>query len=310
MAQSVTTDTRPVPLARPPFRRPRHLSAYALAAPAVVILAFVTLYPIVSGVYTSFTQWNWAYGQANAQRWIGLANYGTLLHDSLFWSSLGHTLLFTGLALVIEFSLGLTFALLLDMDLPGITIFRATVIFPLMVSDIVAAVMWKMLLDPSQGFVDYILGTVGLPTPDWLGDPHAAFPGLAIVDTWWQTGNIVLILLAGLQSLPTDVLEMAKIDGASAYTRFRYIVLPLLRPFILFALLFRAVDLFRVFALVWGITSGGPAEATNVSQLYIYTTGLGDYLNMGYASAMAVAITAIMGVFVAFYFLVQRYSAI
>ncbi len=286
---------------RPGLPWQRRLPAYWLAAPGFLLLLAVTLYPILDGLYISLHQWNWSYGQAGAMRWIGLGNYQTLVQDPLFWSSLLHTLNFSVIAIVIEFSLGLTCALLLNLDLPGITFFRSVVIFPLMISDIVAAVMWKMLLDPSQGFINYVLGALNWMTPDWLGDPHAAIPALAVVDAWWQTGNIVLILLAGLQSLPRDLIEMSMIDGASALQSFRYIALPWLRPFILFALLFRAVDLLRVFALVWGTTAGGPAEQTIVSQLYVYTQGLGSYLNIGYASALAVALALLMGVLVALY---------
>ncbi len=281
--------------------RQKRLPAYALAAPGFLLLAAITLYPVFDGLFVSFHQWNWSYGQAGSMRWIGLSNYQNLLSDSLFWSSLGHTLMFSGMAITLEFGLGLLCAILLNLDLPGITLFRSAIIFPLMIADIVAAVMWKMLLDPSQGFINYVLGTLNLPTPDWLGDPTAAMPALAVVDAWWQTGNIVLILLAGLQSLPRDLIEMSMIDGASALQTFRYIALPWLRPFILFALLFRAVDLLRVFALVWGTTAGGPANETIVSQLYIYTQGLGNYLNIGYASALAVVLALIMGILVVLY---------
>ena len=291
-------------------RGQKRLLAYALLAPGLLLLAAVTLYPVLDGLYISLHEWNWSYGQANSMRWIGLENYGTLLHDSLFWSSLLHTLIFSGIALLLETSLGLTCALLLNLNLPGMVIFRSAVIFPLMISDIVAAVMWKMLLDPSQGFVNYLLGAINLPTPDWLSDPHAAIPGLAVVDTWWQTGNIVLILLAGLQSLPRDLTEMSMVDGASASQSFRYIALPWLRPFIAFALLFRAVDLLRVFALVWGTTGGGPAEQTVVSQLYIYTQGLGNYLNIGYATAIAVVLALIMGVLIVAYLRIEPDMAV
>lgn len=269
---------------------------YLFMLPALAITAGLILFPLLNGLYVSFHRWDWVNGGMQSMTFIGFDNYLQLARDPYFWNALRNTLYFTFLATVVEFGLGLACALFLNANLKGSLFFRTALMFPLMVSDIVAAVAWKMLLNPAAGPLNTILAAMHLPTPNWLGDPALVVPALALVDAWWQTGNITLILLAGLQTVPRDPLEMMMVDGAGRLRLFRHMIWPCLVPFAKTALVFRVIDLFRVFALPWGITGGGPGRASEMSQLYIYAQGMGRYLNIGYSTSLALTFAVVIGV--------------
>lgn len=282
---------------------PRRLPVAAvLVAPAVAMMVLLALYPVAFGVWAGFHQWNWSLGQAESWSFIGLKNFVAVVRDKKFLHSIGVTLHFTVLAVLLELGLGLLLALYLWRIRVGAAIYRSAIIFPLMVSDIVAAVIASVMLEPTLGPINALLGGLGLPRPNWIGDPDLVVPVLAVVDAWWQTGSIVLILLAGLSGIPEDRIEMASIDGARGWSMLRYIVLPAILPFILVALVFRSIDALRVFSLAWAVTKGGPGRATEVTQLYVYELGVGRFFNMGYASAaatvFALLITLVAGVYV------------
>jgi len=285
-------------------RYPKPSLPLLLTAPTLFVIAALALYPIAFGIWAGMHQWNWALGQADNWTFNGIKNYVAVLTDKRFGNSIRVTLYFTVLAVGLELVIGLGLALLLASIRRGAWFFRAAIIFPLMISDIVAGLIASVLLEPTLGPINALLGGLGLPRPNWIGDPTLVIPVLAVVDTWWQTGNIVLILLAGLTSIPTERVEMASLDGAKGWSMFRYITLPALMPFLLVALVFRTIDALRVFALAWTITKGGPSRASEVTQFYIYQQGLGRFFNMGYASAaasvFAILIALIAGVYLLF----------
>ena len=274
--------------------------------PSVVVLFAIAVYPVGFGVWAGFHQWNWAIGQAENWFFIGLDNYVRLLGDTAFWNAIWVTLYFTVLAVVFELVVGLGIALLLSNNVKGSWFFRSAVVFPLMVSDIVAAIIFSTLLNPTLGTLNYFLGLLHLPEPNWVGDPKLVILTLSLVDTWWQTGNIILILLAGLTSIPQDRIDMASIDGASGWRMLWHITLPGLKPFILVALVFRTIDALRVFALAWAITRGGPSRASEVAQLYVFNLGIGQYFNMGYAAAAATLFAILVGLISGAYLLMMR----
>jgi multiple sugar transport system permease protein len=274
--------------------------------PSALMLGAIALYPVGFGLWAGFHQWDWSIGQADTWQFIGFDNYLRALGNDAFWNSIRVTLYFTVLSVVLELFIGLGIALLLAHNVRGSWFFRSAVVFPLMVSDIVAAVMFSTILDPTLGIMNYLLGSLGLPRPNWVGDPALVIPTLALVDTWWQTGNIILILLAGLAGIPQDRIDMASIDGAGGWKMLRHITLPALKPFILVALVFRTIDALRVFALAWAITKGGPSRASEVSQLYIFKQGIGQFFNMGYASAAATLFALMVGLISGVYLLLMR----
>lgn len=271
----------------------REINGYLYTIPVMIIFACFVVYPLFYGIYTSFFNWNWVAG-ANKMSWVGLKNYADIFKDHYFWNALKNTVIFAFLSLLLEFLLGLGCALLLNGITKGSLLFRTLLIFPLTISDMVAAIMWRMMLDPSSGVINQILKAVHLGAVDWLGNKNIVIFTLVLVEIWWQTGNITLIMLSGLQSMPVDQLEMGRIDGATSRQLFRYLVWPHLLPFTEVTLSLRLIDLLRVFAISWAITGGGPTRASEVSQLYIYTVGLGKYLNIGYSIAMAIMFSLIV----------------
>jgi multiple sugar transport system permease protein len=278
----------------------------SLLLPSAIVLLAVAAFPVGFGFWASLHDWNWAIGQADAWVFSGLSNYKKLLGDPAFWKSIRVTLWFTVLSVVFELVVGLGVALLLNRDVKGSWFFRSAAVFPLMVSDIVAAVIFSTILDPTLGPLNYFISVLGLPRPNWVGNPDLVIITLSLVDTWWQTGNIILILLAGLTSIPPDRIDMANIDGASGWRMLRHIILPALKPFILVALVFRTIDALRVFALAWGITKGGPQRESEVAQLYIFKLGIGQFFNMGYASAAATLFALLVGVISGVYLMFMR----
>ncbi|HWP21598.1 MAG TPA: sugar ABC transporter permease [Candidatus Cryosericum sp.] len=275
----------------------RTVAGYLYTLPSLIIFIGFVVYPLIYGLRTSLFDWDWVAGTDKIS-FVGIANYIQVFKDAYFWNSLKNTVVFAVLSLAIEFLLGLGCAMLLYKIRKGSLFFRTMLIFPLTISDMVAAIMWRMMLDPSSGILNQILTGLHLPAVDWLGNPSVVIFSLVLVECWWMTGNITLILLSGLQGMPIDQLEGGRIDGANSWQIFRYLQWPHLRPFAEVALSLRLIDLLRVFAISWAITGGGPVRASEVSQLYIYTVGLGKYLNIGYSIAMAVLFSVFVMLFV------------
>jgi len=250
------------------MKRGSNWRAYLFIAPAVGVLAITSLYPIVYSVVLSFFDWDWGADMA----FVGLANYTRLLSDSRFWTILGNTLYFTVGAVVLEFVLGFALALAVSRITVGAGIIRTMLLTPLMISGIIVALIWKILLDPTLGIVNYLLRVVGLPQSAFFGASSSAMPSIIMIDTWWQTAFVFIVLLAGLQSMPREPFEAAQVDGANRWQQFCHLTLPLLRPVIFIVLIFRTIDCLKVFALVFGTTNGGPGISTEVAQTLAYRT--------------------------------------
>ena len=276
----------------------RKLLGYMYTIPSLIILAVFVVYPVLYGFVTSLYDWDWVAG-IDKKLFVGLGNYLAIFQDGLFWNALKNTVIFALLSLLVEFVLGLCCAMLLYKIKKGGVVFRTILIFPLTISDMVAAIMWRMMLDPASGVVNQFLNSLGLKSVDWLGNSHIVIFTLVLVEIWWMTGNITLIMLAGLQSMPIEQLECGEIDGANGWQKFRYLQWPHLRSFAESALSLRMIDLLRVFAIAWAVTQGGPNRASEVSQQYIYTNGLGKYLDIGYSIAMAILFSIFVVIIVA-----------
>ncbi len=241
---------------------------YLLTFPALLALIGI-LYPFVLGVYYTFT--NYTLTEPGDIRWIGLANYIEIFKNIDFWRAFGLTFVFAASAVTIELALGLGVALLLKDAFPGVRILRSFLIIPMMIPPIVSALMWKVILLPTnQGVLNHILGLAGIRPIAWLGDSSTAMVSLILIDVWIYSPFAVLILLAGLQSIPKEPYEAAQVDGASGWFMFRKLTLPLLTPGILLVTLFRLIDSLKVFDIIYATTKGGPAGSTMTLHIQSY----------------------------------------
>jgi len=234
--------------------------------PLLVILGLTSLYPTFYSLYMSVFDWNW--GQRF--NFVGLENYLELLSSERFQISLWNTFVFTIGAVAVELILGLSLALVVNRLSRGAAVVRTLLLVPLMVSGIIVALIWKVILDPTIGPVNLVLRQIGLPPLGFLGDPAMGMASIILIDTWWQTAFVFIVFSAGLQALPREPLEAAEVDGAGFFARLRYVILPMLKPIILVILLFRTIDCMKVFAIIFGTTGGGPLTTTESVQVLAY----------------------------------------
>ncbi|NOK18992.1 carbohydrate ABC transporter permease [Corallococcus carmarthensis] len=256
--------------------------AYLLVAPAVLVLAVVALYPVLAAVWLSLHRFILVFGE---RRFTGLENYAYLMGDVRFWSALGNTAYFTAVAVTVELLLAVPLALLLNRAFPGRGLLRASVLVPWAIPTVVSARLWAWMFNPDYGLINRMLGGAEI---NWLGAPGYALHAAILVDVWKTTPFVALLVLAGLQGIPEDLYKAARVDGASGWRQFRSITLPLLKPALLLAVLFRSLDAFRVFDAIYVLTEGGPANTTETLSIYAYKTLMrsGDF---GYGSALSVA---------------------
>ncbi len=270
------------------YARKRQLFLAALAAPALVYVLAVAVWPMVQGFLYSFDNYNLI--RPGSRHFVGLDNYIALWRDPTARSAVINTFLFTFGAVTIEFVLGLGVALLLWRDDWFNRIALGLLLVPATVTPLVVGLVFKALLPPAAGMIGYALAESGLSGPrGLLAEPQRALATLVAIDAWEWTPLMALILLAGLKSLPIDILEAAAVDGATAAQRFRLVILPLLMPAAFLALILRMMDAFRVFDIIFVSTSGGPADATNTLMIYGVKQGL-EFFNIGAASAVSTVI--------------------
>jgi multiple sugar transport system permease protein len=228
------------------------------------------------------------------ETFVGAQNFLRLLVDPFFYRAAVQTLVFTASALTLEFALGLALALLLDSQIRGRALWRALLLLPMILPPVVAGVTWRLIYNPGFGPLNGALRLVGVDTRrlTWLADPKFALASVVLVDVWEWTPFVFLILLAGLQAIPEEPYEAARIDGSSPWQTFRHVTLPLLLPALLVALLLRTMDLVRLFDSVFILTQGGPGFATETLSLYIYKTAFRFY-DFGYAAAASLALLGV-----------------
>ena len=264
-----------------------NLGPYIL--PTVIVLGAMTLYPVGHVLWMSLNDWTWG-GDAS---FSGLQNYKLLWLKGSFLIALVNTVTFAVSAVAVELVLGMILALAANRVTWGAGLFRVLLILPLMVSGIAVSLVWKVLLDPTFGIINATLGALGLPGPNWLGAPDMAMPSLVMVETWWQTGFVFIILAAALKSLPEEPFEAARLEGASGWQCFRHLTLPMLRPVIVTVVVFRLIDTLKVFDLVFGLTGGGPLRRTEAVQTLAYQTAF-KFSNFGEAAAIVVVFAAMI----------------
>jgi multiple sugar transport system permease protein len=267
---------------------------WLFVGPPLFLLVALTAYPTIYLVRLALSRFEIA-SMAEPQ-FIGLANFPRLFADAKFIGALGNTLIISVGAVAVEFLVGLALALLLYEPLRGAPLVKPLLIIPLMVPPVVVGLNFRLILD-TFGPLNALVQLLGLGGVDWLGSRTLARISIVITDVWQWSPFIFLVLLAALQAIPVHLLDAARVDGASFWSMFRYVLWPMMLPATTVALAFRFVDALKLFDIVYMLTSGGPASSTEVVSLYVYRTAF-RFGSLGYASAMAILVIAISSIFV------------
>lgn len=270
-------------------------AAWAFITPALMVIAVFFLLPVLAGLALSFTDFDiYALADLRNLRFVGFANYIELVRTPLFWTALGNTLYFVGVGVPLSIAVSLGAALLLSSRLARFKPFFRTALFAPVVTSLVAvAVIWRYLLHTRYGLLNYGLEELGFGPIDWLGDPRWAMPAIILFAVWKNFGYNMIIFLAGLQNIPEELYEAARIDGASSWQQFRHVTMPSLAPVILLVSVLTMAAYFQLFAEPYVMTQGGPQQST-VSVLYfMYEEGF-KWWNLGFASAIAFILFLLM----------------
>ena len=273
----------------------RDTAAWAFVAPALVALGLFFFLPAVAALLLSFTDFD-IYSLADIRnlRFVGLDNYITLLQTPLFWKALGNTLYFVILGVPLSIALSLGAALLINSKLARFKgLFRTLYFAPVVTTLVAVAVIWRYLLHTKYGLINWGLGGIGIDPVDWLGDPNWAMPAIVIFAVWKNFGYNMIILLAGLQTIPDDLYEAAQIDGAGRWAQFRHVTLPALAPVMLVVSILTMAGYFQLFAEPYVMTQGGPVEST-VSVLYFMFEQGFKWWNLGFATSVAFVLFLIL----------------
>ncbi len=268
----------------------RHRDTLLLLGPCVAYLIVFSVFPLLYSLRLSLTNLT---GSSTSGQFVGLENYRDIFTDPHFWGAAGTTALMVGSSVAIALVLGTALALFFSLNLHGSSIVRAVMTVPMLITPIVVGVMWRALLNPDWGIVNWAIGRVGLPAINWLGSTDTALKTLVMVDVWQWTPFVFVIVFARLQSLPVEIFEAAQVDGAHRLAQLRWITLPLLAPAIALAAIIRGIDAFRSFDLVYGLSYGGPARVTTTLSFLDYQSGF-DFQRYGFAAAMAYVMVVIL----------------
>ena len=262
-------------------------------APALIILFIIVIVPIAYNVFLAFHKWTIGLGDP---RFVGLDNFVRLLSDARVWNGLKVMAYFSGLSLTLEITLGLLVASYFNREFRGEGVVQAMYIFPFAATPVAVALIWRVMLNPDIGVMNYVLRSIGLSGSLWVSSSSTVIPSLVLVDVWKWTPMITLIILAGLKSLPMEPYEAARIDGASTLQIFWYLTLPFIRPVMVAALMLRSLDNLKEFDTIYTITQGGPGIASETLYLYSYNVGF-NFMKAGYGSALMVVVFLIVLLF-------------
>lgn len=291
MAHSTLKAVAPGLVTKPRFTL-QTLTPYFFILPAVLVMLGGLVYPVLDSFFLAFYDWEIGVAFSEAP-YVGLQHFKRMLSDKDVLESVWVTLRFGFWTISIEMVLGVFLALMLEKPIRGASIFRTIFIMPLMVSPVVVGLLWRYLFDARVGWVNYYLGLIGIDPLIWLGDPQLAFFAIVITDIWQWTPFIFIIVIAGLQALPSEVVEASTIDGANWWQQVFLVKLPMIRSILLIALLMRLIDVFRGMEVMYIMTGGGPGRATELLSLHIYNRAF-DAQQLGYASAIAVLLILIV----------------
>lgn len=258
------------------------LAAYLFILPSLLITGVFVIYPIGRAFFLSFQDWS----LVGPKRWIGLGNYERLTADPIFKDALRNTVYFSFGSIPGKVVIALFVAVLLNKKIVGVKAFRTIYFLPVVCSSVAAALIWQWLYDTRFGFINYVLGKLGFSPIPWIASERWAMPAVIIVSVWKDIGYNMVIFLAALQDVPSELYDAAKIDGAGRWATFRYITLPLISPAFLFVTIMSVILSFQVFDITTILTQGGPGTATISLVQYIYRCAF-QFFRMGYASAIA-----------------------
>lgn len=262
-------------------------------APTIIALFVVVIFPIVYNIYMSFNKWKIGLG---SPKFIGLQNYIDAFSDPRFWNGLKVMFFFSGLSLSLEVVLGLLIAVYLNKEFKGSNFVQTIYIFPFAATPVAIALIWRIMLNPQIGALNYFLSLIGLPPSLWISSAKTVILSLVLVDVWKWTPMITLIVLAGLKSLPKDPYEAAVIDGANTPQVFYHITLPLIQPVLVSALILRSLDNLKEFDIIYTITQGGPGIASETLYLYSYKTAF-SFFKGGYGSTLIILVFLLVLIF-------------
>jgi multiple sugar transport system permease protein len=301
------SSTVAVSLARPLLSRRtrRALSGYLYLVPVVVVLGGTVVVPIVKAIQMSL--YNNVLIRPQDYRYVGLANYARLLHDDTFWLSLWNSFQWVFGSVSLQFVGGLAAALLLHQGFRGRALLRTVTLLPWIIPGVVVALIWEFLYQPNYGAINDLASRLGLMTDKvaWLSNPALAMPAVIATNVWRGVPFFAIMLLAGLQAIPDDLYEAARVDGASVLQRFAHITLPMLRPIIVVATATRIIWTFNYADLIFVMTSGGPANVTQITSTYTLLQAYSN-LDFGYAATLSVVLLLIMLAFTVMYLRITR----
>lgn len=263
------------------LRKTEVINGFLFALPVILGLLVFKLGPMVASLILSFTRYN----VLQPLEWIGLGNFQKVFSDPLFWTSLYNTAYFTFISVPGRLAIALLLAMLLNQKLKGIALFRTLYYIPSLASGVAVAVLWMWVLNPSYGILNVSLGYLGLKGPVWLGSEEWSKPALILM-SFWAVGDGMIVYLAGLQGIPQQLYEVAEIDGANVWKKFRYVTIPMLTPVIFFNLIMGVIRAWQLWVYAYVMTEGGPVNSTLFYVLYLYRNAF-EYFKMGYASTMA-----------------------
>lgn len=274
-------------------------SSYLFLAPALLTIILLTIFPLIYSLYLSFI--NYELGRPHLEiRFVGLDNFISAIKDVRFLQALIRTFIFVACVVTTEFVLGLVLALALNREFRGRSIVVTLLTIPFMIAPVAVGFLWWTILDANYGPLNHLVVDILRLSPKnvaWTADPNVAFFSIILVDIWQYTPFMTLILLAGLRSIPVEPYEAAIVDGATGFSLFRHITLPLLKPAILVAILIRVIDSFKIYDLVYLLTYGGPGTSTEVASFYIYLRGF-KHFRISYAAALSYIILIISAILI------------
>lgn len=285
MAEPAVRSTIPATGAIRAQRAGEKWAPWILLAPTLVIMNVVGVYPLLHSLYISFTGAKPTDPNAH-QGWVGLKNYAEVAGDGQFWHAVLVTGGFTALSVISSLVLAVLMAILFNRPLPGFVLMRSLILIPMLITPIAVGLIWRIMMMPELGVLNYLFGIVGLGPFQWGSSRGSALASVVLVDVWQWTPFMFIIIFAGLKSLPRSPFESAQIDGASAWQTFWQVTVPMLKPVIVIAVLLRLIDAIRTYDTIYIITRGGPDFATDVVSIYLQRVNF-RFFDLGYGSALS-----------------------